>query len=244
MGGFAKIQEVQAYENTSDFPATGAIGIVYQDTTNDALYIWDEETSQYVNPTATTFSLKLQSQQISSGSIPYIGAFVELQPETGLTDTLTNITGGTEGDIIIIRRKGSGDTIFVDSTVGNIDLANGLPIEISSDNDFLTLIYVDNSWQESSRSIDADFATSAGTNGYAFVHSRILLQWGLSASGGNPVNVTFPIEYPSAARSVNANPANTAAIVSANIGSLTTTGFSITFSSGSYATYWQSIGIA
>jgi hypothetical protein len=51
MGGFSRIQEVQAYNSSADFPTTGQVGIIYQDVTNDTIYIWDEETSTYTNVT-------------------------------------------------------------------------------------------------------------------------------------------------------------------------------------------------
>lgn len=70
---------------------------------------------------------------VSSGAIAYTQAFHEVSTESGTTDNLDSITGGSEGDFLVLR-PASGDAIIVRQGVGgNIIMASNFTLNNPSD---------------------------------------------------------------------------------------------------------------
>jgi len=80
-----------------------------------------------------------------SDAVTATKSYHTIAAETGTSDTLDTINGGTTGDIIIIKPD-TGDTITIDVT-GNILLENGSPLVLSFD-DFAGFLYDGSTWLE------------------------------------------------------------------------------------------------
>lgn len=93
---------------------------------------------------ATPSALKLrvgnpQSKTIVGDAIDYVATNMTLDPETGMTDELKTINGGTPGDIAILRAAQTNRTITVKDGAGNINC--GADRALSGKQSTLTLMY-------------------------------------------------------------------------------------------------------
>lgn len=79
-----------------------------------------------------------ESKTISSGSITVSSAVTQVQGEGGGTDTLTDIAGGSDNDIILLTGYGGG-AITVSHGSGNLRLDGGSDKTLSNAGDFLLL---------------------------------------------------------------------------------------------------------
>lgn len=90
---------------------------------------------------------------IASGSVLATKSNIGVTSEggTGTNDDLTTITGGTDGDILMIRNSTLGtSTVTVKTGIGNVHLNSDFPL--SSSLRYLTLTYRNSNWYELSRS--------------------------------------------------------------------------------------------
>ena len=119
-------------------------------TTGDTLWY---DGSEWMARAAT------QSATIASGAITLSGSWVRLliaDTEGGAaSDDLTDIAGGTAGQVLVVKAADSARTVVIRST-GNIDLSTG-DGDQSQDNAFdtMTLVYDGSEWLETSRSNNA-----------------------------------------------------------------------------------------
>ena len=96
---------------------------------------------------------------ISSGTVtlPTVGAsnktsFYRIAPETGTADTLATISGGVEGDVLLLMSNSSANTITFEHGTGNIYLDGSVNFVANSSRDKLELILFNSEWQEVSHS--------------------------------------------------------------------------------------------
>lgn len=88
---------------------------------------------------------------ISGGSVARTAtsSFYAIESEIGVADNLDTITGGSDGDVIIIRPV-SGDTITVRDNIGNIQLNSNFAMDDPADKLFLIFDASLNKWCEAS----------------------------------------------------------------------------------------------
>lgn len=88
---------------------------------------------------------------ISGGSVARsaTSSFYAIESEIGVADNLDTITGGSDGDVIIIRPQ-SGDTITVRDNIGNIQLNSNFAMDDPADKLFLIYDASLNKWCEAS----------------------------------------------------------------------------------------------
>ncbi len=91
---------------------------------------------------------------IASGAITVTGSYHTVDNEADASsDDLVTISGGVDGQKLIIRAANSARAIVVKHNTGNIWLGNGVDFTLSNDSQTLTLIYDDalSKWLESGR---------------------------------------------------------------------------------------------
>lgn len=95
---------------------------------------------------------------IASGAITVTRPWVQLLPETGTTDTLNSIAGGSDGKMIVVALARDGDAITINPyslAAGNIDLA-GSAVPLLLDDEHAALMFILNEatghWELVSRS--------------------------------------------------------------------------------------------
>lgn len=94
-----------------------------------------------------------ESQTVSGGSISYPGSTRLVVDGGGSDATITDITGGSEGDILLLRYGGSNVTITVDSGPGStMRLNENSQKTLESPYDLLLLEYWNGGWTELSYS--------------------------------------------------------------------------------------------
>ena len=151
-----------------------------------------------------TINNKLNTQPntatISSGAIAYTGAYMVVDTEgAAASDDLDTISGGSAGDIVIIRSAHDArNVVLKDSTVGanNLNLTNGRNITLGVTRDKVVLIRNSNGfWEQIAHSADSDFLSSKSTNGYTYLPNGLIFQWG-SASVSSGATVTLPVTFP------------------------------------------------
>jgi len=141
------------------------------------------------------FNTSGSAQTISSGAITYNQLVCNLRGEGNLDDTLTTINGGTAGDIIILGMGGSED-ITIDSGAGNIIMRNNIDRHLTSAGDKMTLYYDGTNWTALAIESTQDFLFSSASNGYQYLPSGYIMQYGVVSVGANStVTVTLPIAY-------------------------------------------------
>ncbi len=142
------------------------------------------------------FNTNVVSQTISSGSIAYSCGHMRLNTEgSSATDDLDTITGGTVGDRVVLRITSSSRKVVLKDGTGNIQLYDNKDILLGSTADSIELIYDGVSWLAIGR-IDQDFSFSNSAEGYQYLPSGFIMQWGIVTVGNNAtVTVTLPITY-------------------------------------------------
>ena len=81
--------------------------------------------------TLKLLNVSKQSATINSGQIAVNSSLVELTSQTGTTDTLLGMTGGSEGDIVYLSAVAT-HTITVGSASVSDGIRNGTPVDITS----------------------------------------------------------------------------------------------------------------
>lgn len=140
---------------------------------------------------------------IASGAITYSSAYMVVDTEGGASsDNLDTINGGVDGDEITINigdvnRKVS--IIDNDASGGNILLKNNINVLLDQTYDAITFKYraADGFWFEVNRSLTKDFVSSRSINGWQYLPSGMLFQWGNNAVTTGTI-VTFPIAFSTA----------------------------------------------
>lgn len=91
---------------------------------------------------------------IVSDAITVTKSSIKLTPEAGVTDNLATISGGTEGDLLMIRIANTAHTVTI-LTTGNIVLTSGTTVVMDgSTKPVLTLLHDGTNWIEVSRSMN------------------------------------------------------------------------------------------
>ena len=141
---------------------------------------------------------------IASGAITYSSAYMVVDTEGGASsDNLDTINGGVDGDEVRIRSTSSTRDITIrdNNSGGNILLKNNIDVLLGESYDTITLKYrsSDGYWFEVNRSLTTDFKHSDAVNGYQYLPSGFIMQWGLATSVGSnaTVTVTLPVSYAS-----------------------------------------------
>ena len=150
------------------------------------------------------FNTAVNTATISSGAITYTGALMQIDGEGATSDTLTTINGGTEGDCLKIRIANSANNITIEDGTGNIILMNARDIELGSLRDVIELDFIDGSWKQASRTLDADFLTSGATNGVEYLPNGRIRQYGRYTSSAHNPTILLPITFPVAAYNARA----------------------------------------
>lgn len=125
-------------------------------------------------------------------------------------------SGATTADILSIASNGKVSTTLADSSVA-----------------FAQLLSTD--WTSL-------HAAGNGTAGYQKLPSGLIIQWGSASASTGGVSVTFAIAFPTYAYTVVATNNNQTNPPAPSIGSLSTTGFVATVSSGTPNFYYIAIG--
>jgi len=177
------------------------IGNALTDIANWEIY-YDPDNSIFDN---VTINNKLNTQPnaatISGGEITYTGAYMVIDTEGGAaTDDLETINGGSDGDILILRSTNNARDITIKHGTGNIILKPlGQDTLLNFENDRIVLQYKQSNdlWEEVSRSVQSDFASSKTTNGYTYLPNGLIMQWGSNViTGSANLDVNLPITYP------------------------------------------------
>jgi len=144
------------------------------------------------------FNTTATSATIASGAITYSSVYTKVDTEGGASsDNLHTINGGTIGDIVFISLINSSRVITLQHLVGNIALHPGKSVSFYDTQDFIALRYDGSRWVDFGRSFEKDFAFSKVTNGYQYLPSGMLFQWGnnIVSSG---TTVTLPYAFSTA----------------------------------------------
>lgn len=137
---------------------------------------------------------------IASGSVAYSGVYMEIDTESAAsTDDLDTITGGAEGDILILRITDASRNVVVKhgTGAGNVNFGDASDVTLDFINDSLILQHDGTVWRVISREVVGDFSSSKASPGYTYLPNGLLMQWGLeTAVGGNTTSaVTLPVTY-------------------------------------------------
>jgi len=103
---------------------------------------------------SSSFRLPSSTETISSGDIPYSSPYIVVNGEGGSADTLNNVTGASDGDIVVIQR-GDADITVSDGT-GNIRTSGTADFTLQSGIDSIVLMYAGDTgvWFEIARMDD------------------------------------------------------------------------------------------
>lgn len=88
------------------------------------------------------------TKTISSGAVTAESSCHRIAPESGTSDTLSTINGGTQGDILVIMSNSSVNTLTVAHASGNIYLDGAVDVILDSSRDKITLIKFGSEWQQ------------------------------------------------------------------------------------------------
>ena len=85
---------------------------------------------------------------ISAGAITPTSTCHRVAPETGTVDDLSTISGGAQGDFLVLMTNSSANTITIKNGTGNIYLASGADKVITSSRTKVLLVNFNSEWQE------------------------------------------------------------------------------------------------
>ena len=90
---------------------------------------------------------------IATGVIAKTKSFHKVDTEAGgATDDLDSITGGAEGDILVLKATDGTHTVVCKHGTGNLRLDGAADFSLDSADDSITLIYDGTNWLELARS--------------------------------------------------------------------------------------------
>ena len=93
---------------------------------------------------------------IASGSITITNCSHTIDTESGAaTDDLDTISGGIDGNVLLLRAQNSARTVVVKHGTGNIQLDGGVDFSLDDVQDTIMLFYNSTNWLELSRSNNA-----------------------------------------------------------------------------------------
>ena len=152
-----------------------------------------------------TINNKLNTQPnsatISSGVIAYTSAYMVVDTEgAAATDNLDTISGGVDGDRLIIRATNGARHIVLKHLTGNIYLPNSKDVTLAETADKIEFIFRGTSWVQVARTLKTDFLSSSTTIGYTYLPNGLILQWGFSSgvTANTTLTVSLPVTYPNA----------------------------------------------
>lgn len=190
----------------------------------------------------------INNSTISSGSITYQGFTTYISGEGAVDDNLDTISGGTAGDIILIKTIGS-ETITVrdnDISGGNIWLIRNSTRQLQFNVDSIILQFNGSVWFEVLTNTDRDFSSSKGINGYTYLPNGLIYQWGIENVASNVTDtVILPIAYPTAHLNVGCTYHTTNISITNTCNATKTSLSQIGVTNGSSLTFdisWYSIG--
>jgi hypothetical protein len=206
------------------------------------------------NPSSTINKLVLSTIStltISSGIVTVTGSTHIIDTESAAaSDDLDTINGGQDGQIIYVRSVADARNVVLKHNTGNIWNPWAKDITLDLTTDLVGMRYDSNSakWIVISQHVRYDFLTSASTNGYAYLPSGIIIQWGVQSSvTSSGSTVTFPIAFPTACLravvSVHGSDNTASANICAGAAALTAANFLIANSGATETRDWQWIAI-
>lgn len=194
---------------------------------------WIEVSRSHVSPTSLTADLDAGGYDINNIGIINLDAMAELTISSGAitatqtahridtesdasTDDLDTISGGTEGDTIILRAENASRTVVVKHGTGNVNLANGKDYTMDDKEKFLVLYYdSDSVWHEIARGYqdvaDMEDTSKAIPIVYTFVVSGSLSAGVISLKYLLPSE--YDVEFVNAIGNVGTAPSGGACIV-------------------------------
>lgn len=183
-----------------------------------------------LNPNITEYSknnklnLNPNTETISSGAITYSGAHMVIDTEgAAASDDLDTISGANDGDIAIIQISDSSRNVVLKHGTGNLNLVNGQDVTLDTVTDKIILMFRGSSWDQLSRTLTSDFASSQATNGYTYLPNGLIFQWmTVSCTSDTDEAFNFPIAFPNNAFAGFTNSAASAATNDYRITGLTT----------------------
>ena len=187
-------------------------------------------------------------ETISSGAITYSSAYIRVDTEGGASsDDLDTITGGTIGDRVVLKIISSARNVVIKDGTGNIQLYDNRDILLDTLADSIELIYDGASWLAIGR-IDQDFASSSSINGYQYLPSGKLEQWGYATKTSGDQTITFPIQFTTDAYNiqltVRSSSTGTSYVYQPKVRSFSASSMVIFFNAdtGSDSVFWKVIG--
>jgi hypothetical protein len=185
---------------------------------------------------------------ISSGAIAYTGAYMVVDTEgAAASDDLDTISGGSAGDVVIIRSANDvRNVVLKHSTAGanNLNLTNARDITLGVARDKVVLIRNSNGfWEEVTHSTDSDFANYKATNGYTYLPNGLIFQWGFKVDTGTNMIITLPLTFPNSFLNFSTQINHTAANYQSTTGQIIDySSFRVYWDSGALGVYWTAIG--
>lgn len=186
------------------------IGNALTDIANWEIY-YDPDNSIFDNVTINNrLNTQPSAATISGGAVTYTGAYMVIDTEGGAaTDDLDTISGGSDGDILILRSTNNARDITIKHGIGNIILKPlGQDVLLDFENDRIVLQYKQSigNWEEVSRSVQSDFTSSKTTNGYTYLPNGLIFQWGSNVLTANTAtDITLPVAYPTSHLNVSSS---------------------------------------
>lgn len=127
--------------------------------------------------------INLKSQQlttIAAGEVTFLSTFMAVAAQTGITDDLDTINGGTEGDLLYLQAD-TGDTITLKNGTGNLALFGDITL---TGNKIVCCIYNGTNWLEqyvptvTDTLYDTDLSTAVlQGNGFDSVEMADVTKW-------------------------------------------------------------------
>jgi len=206
--GVKNIKKADGSSNlvAGDITTTQDTEVIY-DGTNFRLKSFGTLEIGKFNPTDISVSGKLSfsasaTTTISGGAIAYIATNMVIDTEgLAATDNLDTITGGVDGDILILSCASNSRAITIRHLIDNITTQSLSNITLTNIIDRVVLTKDNNYWVPTSQATMKDYLSNKITNGgYYYLPNGLLLQWGISDLLGNGAysTITLPITYSTA----------------------------------------------
>lgn len=127
------------------------------------------------------------------------------------SDDLDTISGGVQGQVIVIGNTADARNVVLKHNTGNIFNPVGLDITLDLTSDTATLFFNSSlsKWLVVSASVRNNFLFSKSTNSYSYLPNGVIMQWGSNTTAlnnGVPNTITLPLVFPTAIRSVVVTP--------------------------------------